>query len=103
MAATWKIETMDFNLSDGSVTTAHWRVTDSETVGDNTYTASSYGACSFTPDPSAADFVAYDSLTEAGVLQWCWDSDVDKDAVEAGLTARIAEQKTPTQGEGVPW
>ena len=103
MAAIWTIETMDRNISDGGVTVAHWRVTDSETVGDNTYTAGSYGACSFTPDPSAADFVAYDSLTEAGVLQWCWDGDVDKDAVEAGLTAQIAEQKTPTQGEGVPW
>ena len=70
MAATWTIETMDRNISDGGVTVAHWRVTDSETVGDNTYTASSYGACSFTPDPSSSDFVAYDSLTENGVLQW---------------------------------
>jgi len=103
MAATWEIKTMERNISDGGVTVAHWRVIDSETVGDNTYTARSYGACSFTPDPSAADFVAYDSLTEAGVLQWCWDGDVDKSAVEAGLTANINEQKTPTQGSGVPW
>ena len=103
MAATWTIETMDRNISDGGVTTAHWRVTDSETVGDNTYTAGSYGACSFTPDPSAADFVAYDSLTEADCLQWCWDNGVDKDATEASLTANIEAQKNPVSGSGVPW
>ena len=103
MAATWEIKTMERNISDGGVTVAHWRAIDSETVGDNTYTARSYGTCSFTPDPSAADFVAYDSLTENGVLQWCWDADVNKSAVEAGLAAQIAEQKNPTQGEGVPW
>ena len=94
---------MERTLSDGGVTYAHWRVTDSETVGDNTYTARSYGACSFTPDPSSADFVQYDNLTEATVLQWCWDSGVDRDAVEAGLTANINEQQNPIQGEGVPW
>ena len=104
--ATWKIKTMDRNISDGGVTAAHWTVVESETVGTGddaiTYTASSYGACNFTPDSSAADFVAYDDLTEATVLGWV-HADVDKDAIEESLTAQITEQKTPTKGEGVPW
>ena len=105
--ATWTISTMERNTSDGGVIVAHWRVTDSETVGTGddavTYSASAYGTCSFTYDASADDFVPYADLTEAVVLGWCWDADVDKDAVEASLTAKIEEQKAPTTETGVPW
>jgi len=100
--ATWTIKTMDRDLSDGGVTVAHWTVTDSETVGDNTYTAGSYGSCNFTPNPSASDFIAYNGLTESTVLEWVHAA-VDKSAVEAGLKAQIAEQKNPTEAAGVPW
>ena len=31
------------------------------------------------------------------------NTDVDKDAVEASLTANIEEQKNPTTEDGVPW
>jgi hypothetical protein len=89
-------------VSDGGVTVAHWRVTESETVGEDTYTASSYGTCGFTPDASAEDFVAYDDLTEEVVMGWV-HADVDKDATEAVLTANIAKQKTPTTANGMPW
>lgn len=102
MAAVWQIKTMDRDLGDGGVTVAHWRVTDNETSGENTYTASSYGACNFIPDPSASDFVAYGDLTESTVLQWVF-AEVNKGEIEASLTAQIAEQTNPTQGEGVPW
>lgn len=101
--ATWTISTLESNTSDGGVIVAHWRVTDSETVGDDTYNARSYGTCSFTYDASADDFVPYADLTESVVLGWCWDADVDKDAVEASLTAKIEEQKAPTTETGVPW
>ena len=100
--ATWTIKTMDRDLSDGGVTVAHWTVTDSETVGDNTYTAGSYGSCNFTPIPSASDFIAYNGLTESTVLEWVF-AEVNKSEVEASLTAQIAEQKTPTEAAGVPW
>jgi|TARA_S200002703_G_scaffold3145_2_gene4602 hypothetical protein len=102
MAAVWAIKTMDRDLSDGGVTVAHWRVRDIETVGDNKYAAGSYGSCSFTPDPSASDFVAYADLTESTVLGWVF-AEVNKSEIEASLTAQIAEQKNPTEGEGVPW
>ena len=96
--ATWTIANLERNLSDGGVTVAHWRVT--EVDGD--YSASSYGTCGFTPDASASDFVAYDSLSEATVLGWVHES-VDKDAVEAALTADIEAQKNPVSGDGMPW
>ncbi len=100
--ATWTIANLERNVADGGVTVAHWRVTESETVGEDTYTASAYGTCGFTPDASAEDFIAYDSLTESTVLGWV-HADVDKDATEAALTANIAEQKTPTSADGMPW
>ena len=100
--ATWTISQLERNTADGGVTVAHWRVTEEETVGDVTYSASSYGTCGFTPDPDAEDFIAYDSLDEATVLGWV-QAELDQDAIEAGLTANIAEQKTPTTSTGVPW
>ena len=100
--ATWTIANLERNVADGGVTVAHWRVTESETVGEDTFTASSYGTCGFTPDASAEDFIAYADLTESTVLGWV-HADVDKDATEAALTANIAEQKTPTSADGMPW
>jgi len=97
--ATWTISTLEHNVSDGGVIVAHWRVT--EVDGD--HSASAYGTCSFTPDASSPDFVPYADLTESVVLGWCWDNGVDQTAVEASLTANIAEQKNPTVEDGVPW
>ena len=96
---TWTIATLERTLADGAVTVAHWRATDV----DGDYSASSYGTCGFSPDPSDPSFVAYDSLTEAEVLQWCWDNGVDKDATEASLAAKIEADKNPVSAAGVPW
>ena len=100
MAATfeWSLPTLERNLADGGVTVAHWRVS----ASDGDYSASSYGTCSFTPDADAADFVAYDDLTEADVLGWVW-AEVGQEDTEAALQARIDADKTPTTGTGVPW
>ena len=100
--ATWTIAQLERNTADGGVIVAHWRVTESETVGEDTYTASSYGTCGFTPDPSASDYIAYADLTEADVIGWCQD-ELDQEGIEASLTANIAEQKNPTTADGVPW
>ena len=107
MAATmnWTISTTERELSDGGVIVAHWRCTASEAVGEDTFSASSYGTAGFTYDASAPDFVAYDSLTEATVLGWVWDQadGVDQDATETALQANIDAQKNPTTADGVPW
>ena len=96
---TWTIATLEHNVADGGVTVAHWRATDV----DGEHSASSYGTCGFSPDPSDPSFVAYDSLTEAEVLQWCWANGVDKDATEAALAAKIEADKNPVSAAGVPW
>ena len=76
--ATWTIANLERNVADGGVTVAHWRVTETETVGEGddavTYSASSYGTVGFTPDASADGFIAFDSLTEANVLGWVHES-----------------------------
>jgi len=100
--ATWTIANLERNLADGGVTVAHWRVTESETVGDETFTASAYGTVGFTPDPDDPSFVAYDSLTEADVLAWV-HAEVDQAATEAALTAKIEADKNPVTGSGMPW
>ena len=96
--ATWTIAQLERNTADGGVTVAHWRV--SEVDGD--YSASSYGTVGFTPDASAEGFIAYGVLVEDTVLGWVWEQ-LDKDAIEASLTANINEQKNPTTADGVPW
>ena len=100
--ATWSIANLERDIATGGVTIAHWRVTAEETVGDDTFTASAYGTCGFTPDASADDFVAYDSLTEATVLGWV-HAEVDQSATEAALTANIEAQKNPVSADGMPW
>ena len=101
MAATfeWTVAQLERHTADGFVYTAHWRCT----ASDGDYSASSYGTCGFTPDASAAGFVAYDSLTEATVLGWVWADGVDKDAIEAALQAKIDADKNPVTAAGVPW
>jgi hypothetical protein len=101
--ATWTIAQLEYNNdADKGVVIAHWRVTEEETVGEDTYTASSYGTASFTPDASADGYIAYDSLTEETVIGWVKDS-MDAAEVEAGLTANIEAQKTPATLAGMPW
>ena len=94
MAVTWTISQLDRQISDGFVTTAHWQAV----VIDGGYSASVYNTCSWTGEPT----VSYDSLTQADVLAWVWQS-VDKEAVEAALEAQIAEQKAPKIASGLPW
>lgn len=103
----WTIAQCDRELSDGGITTAHWRVNAEQIVGTGddavTYTASSYGTCGFTPDPESGDYTPYADVTEAEVLGWCWADGVDQEAIEASLQADIDLQITPTNGSGVPW
>jgi len=98
----WSIANTERYLDTGGIFVVHWRVTAEETVGDVTYSASSYGTVGFTPDASADDFVAYDSLTEEVVMGWVW-TEVNQEETEAALTANIAGQKNPVSADGMPW
>jgi len=92
------IAQLERNADDDGVVTAHYHV--SKTDGD--YSASSYGTCGFTPEPSTEGFVPFEDLTEALVIEWVKDS-LDVEAIEAGLTAQIEDQKAPQTIAGTPW
>lgn len=92
------IAQLERNSADNGVTVAHWRCT----AKDGDYSASSYGTCGFTPDPSAEGFVPFDQLTEADVIAWV-QAELDVEAIEAGLAAQIELQKEPAVVAGMPW
>ena len=93
---TWTITTLDREVSNGFVTTAHW--TASAVDGD--YTASIYSTCSWA---DGTPTIPYADLTQETVLNWVWANGVDKQATEDALAANIALQKNPTQASGTPW
>ena len=95
MSVTWKISTLDREVSNGFVTTAHWRVI----AVDGSYTDSAYGTVSWA---EGTPTIPYANLTEATVLSWVWES-VDKTATESALAAQIALLKNPVTATGTPW
>ena len=99
----WTVPLTEYtNDADKGIVVCHWRATATETVGEDTFSASSYGTCGFTSDPTAPDFVPFDDLTEADVLAWVYES-VDKDATEESLASQIEDQKAPQTVAGTPW
>ena len=95
---TWTIPTCEHDIASGGINVIHWRCTGVD--GDNS--ASSYGTVGLTPDPSAADFVAYDDVTEAMAQGWVWDS-VSQADTEAAIAAKIDAMANPTEASGTPW
>jgi hypothetical protein len=96
MTTTWTITQCDRLTSDNFITTAHWTAT----AVDGEYSASIYSTCSWA---AGTPTIPYADVTEAEVLQWCWDGGVDKDATEAALAAQIELQKNPVTATGTPW
>ena len=82
---------------DGGVVVAHWTATKQ----DGELTASTYGTKSFTPDPSAEGFTAFENLTEATVVGWFTDEEVEQ--IESVLVADLAAQAQPQVISGLPW
>jgi hypothetical protein len=95
MTTTWKISQLDREVSNGFVTTAHWRAT----AVDGDDSASIYNTCSWA---EGTPTIPYANLTEATVLAWVWES-VDKAATESALAAQIALLKNPVKATGTPW
>ena len=93
MTILWLIERLITKPLEGSnpdvVITADWRCNGSQ---DN-YSGTCYGSCSF--QPPSGSFTPYDDLTQEQVLGWCYDNGVDKNAIEANVTAQIENQINP--------
>ena len=96
MTTQWQISQTDYDISTGFIFCAHWTAT----ATDGAYTASAYSTCSFA---AATPSIPYASVTEAEVLDWCWNNGVDKTATEAALAAQIELQKNPVVATGTPW
>ena len=94
----WTIPTCEHDIATGGINVVHWRCTGVD--GDNS--ASSYGTVGLTPDPSAADFVAYADVTEAQAQSWVWAS-VSQADTEAAIAAKIDAMANPTEASGTPW
>ena len=95
---TWSVANTEFDLPSKGITIIHWRCTGV----DGDYTASSYGTTSHTYDADAADFVAYDDVTEAQAIGWA-QAALDQSAIEQAIADKIGAEQNPTTGAGVPW
>ena len=109
---TWKILDMKRASDTGAVDTVYWECR----VQDDTHTecqAVEGGKLRLTPDPDAANFVAYADLTEATVLGWVWNSlregdetaDEAKVRIETERTAKVQGQidRASSDASGMPW
>ena len=110
MAIAWKITKTEYNTdSDKGIVHAEWQCTNSEVVGSGdsavTHTGTVVGMESYTPDPSAAGYKAYASVTEANVIAWIKATLTDAvvTEVETKVAAQITKSKTPPTAWGVPW
>lgn len=95
IAITWTINNLESQTSDGLVTVVHWGAS----AVDGDFGASIVNTQALERGDS---FVNYDTLTQETVLGWVWGK-VDKEAVEAALTAQINAQKAPVSANGLPW
>ena len=82
---------------DGGVVVAHWQAS----KVDGEFEAKTYGTKSFTPDPSAEGYTAYEDLTEATVVGWFTEEEVEQ--IESVLDADLAAQAEPQVISGTPW
>ena len=108
MAVTWSVTSLDSTKTVGSlsdvVTTVHWTASDSETVGENTYTGSSYGSVGLA-EADSSSFTAYADLKESDVVAWAKAAlgTDEVTAIETYIANSISEAKAPTTTSGVPW
>ena len=111
VTTTWSINDMVRNDSDGGVTTVYWSLVAQNDSGSESATEG--GKLRLTPDADADDFVAYDSLTEATVLGWVYDSLIEGDETADEAKARIENERTAkvnaqitrnsSTSTGMPW
>lgn len=105
----WNIVQLDcYPEKDGEtdvVFTAHWNLTATEVVGEETYTGYAYGSVGVTLDADAP-FTPYAQLTKEQVVGWV-KSSLGEEAVaahEAAVLQQIEDQKNPkVVSPALPW
>ena len=94
---TWGLANVDYDVSNGFCHTAHWTVIQI----DGEYSSSSYGANSLTKPETLTNRTDLKTADIIADVKAVLGADQVK-AIEDRLTAKIAEQKTPTKGSFVP-
>ena len=82
---------------NNGVTIVHWQAEKS----NDDFTARSYGTKSFTPDPDAEGFTAFEDLTQEKVISWFDAEEVTQ--IESVLDSDLEAQKAPQILSGTPW
>jgi predicted sugar kinase len=103
MAITWKISSMDRDLTQGSneniITQIHWTASDADADGN---TGSSYGSVGVT---LVGTPTAYADVTEADAIGWAKDAlgNEQVTTIETNLANQIEALANPTTASGVPF
>ncbi len=106
----WQINALDTYPSQEDladvVYNIHWGLTatsDQTDADGNAYTVHSIGTQTIAA-PDSGDYTAFDDLTQVIVEAWLETSDMDVDAIKAGLDAQLVEKITPTSiTKSAPW
>lgn len=93
----WKIESLDRNVDNGYVTTAHWTCS----AVDGNFSGSVYGSVGFDGELS----IPYEQLTEEVVLGWVKNTlGAEQVATyEDSVVSQIEAAKNPVSASGTPW
>ena len=86
---TWSFPNFETN-SENVVKTIHWRYTATETVGEDTHTASMYGSC------AGSEGMDFDAMTKESATACVLEmSDTTEADMQSNLSAQIESQKAP--------
>ena len=85
---TWSFPNFETN-SENVVKTIHWRYTATETVGEDTYTASMYGSC------AGLDGMNFDAMTKEHCISCVTANEQSEADMQSSLASQIEAQKNP--------
>ena len=89
MAITYEWSFPNFEVgNDNTVKTIHWRYTATETVGEDTYTASMYGS------GGGSEGMDFDTMTQDHAIMCVTENQSEAD-MQSNLSAQIEKQKNP--------
>ena len=83
----WNFPNFEVN-SENEVKTIHWRYTATETVGEDTYTASMFGSC------GGSEGMDFDTMTQDHAIMCVTENQSEAD-MQSNLSAQIEKQKNP--------
>ena len=90
MAITYEWSFPNFECDSSNVVkTIHWRYTGTETVGEDTCTASMYGSC------AGSEGMDFDAMTKDHAIACVVENNSSEEEMQSNLSAQIEEQKAP--------